>query len=154
MTNSWLFLKKFQTGLLFFSESTLLLLADWVVLRSKQSMFQRIFLKKIQFIVISDEKRQFSKHHFSQSRVSRVSLQTESSNSIVQKKSIKFFCIMVKKNNFLKMIHLYIQIFFGLPKVQRAPDITCGLQSAQSLTKILFYQVFFLYFTFVIGREN
>ena len=29
-------------------------------------MFQRIFFKKSQFIVISDEKRQFSKLHFSQ----------------------------------------------------------------------------------------
>ena len=36
-----------------------------------------IFLKKSQFIVISDEKQQLSKHHFSQRRVSRISLQTE-----------------------------------------------------------------------------
>ena len=62
----WLYLKNFQTSNLFSSESTLLLSAAWVVLQSKQSMFQRIFLKKSQFIVISDEKRQFSKHHFSQ----------------------------------------------------------------------------------------
>ena len=54
-------LKFFQTSLLNFSESTLLLSAAWVVLRSKQSIFQKIFLKKSQFVVISDEKRQFSK---------------------------------------------------------------------------------------------
>jgi hypothetical protein len=66
MTKSWLFLKFFQTSLLFSSESTLLLSAAWVVLQSKQSMFQRIFLKRSQFTVISDEKRQFSKHRFSQ----------------------------------------------------------------------------------------
>ena len=66
MTKSWLFLKNVQTSLLFSSESTLLLSAAWVVLQSKQSMFQRIFLKKSQFIVISDEKRKFSKHYFSQ----------------------------------------------------------------------------------------
>ena len=66
MTKKWLFMKNFQTSLLFSSESTLLLSAAWVVLQSKQGMFQRIFLKKSQFIVISDEKRQLSKHHFSQ----------------------------------------------------------------------------------------
>jgi hypothetical protein len=81
MTKSWLFLKFFQTSLLVFSENTLLLSVSWVVLLSKQSMFQRIFLKKSQFIVIYDEKRQFSKHHFSQSRVSIISLQTELSHS-------------------------------------------------------------------------
>ena len=64
MTKSWLFLKKFQTSLLFSSESTLLLSAAWVVLQSKQSMFQRIFLKKSQFIVISDEKKEFLKKPF------------------------------------------------------------------------------------------
>jgi hypothetical protein len=66
MSKSWLFLKIFQTSLLFSSESALLLSAAWVVLQSKQSMFQRIFFKKSQFIIISDEKRKFSKHHFSQ----------------------------------------------------------------------------------------
>ena len=66
MTKSWLFLKKFQTSLLFSSENTLLLSAAWAVLQSKQSLFQRIFFKKGQFIVISDEKRKLSKHHFSQ----------------------------------------------------------------------------------------
>ena len=66
MTKSWLFLEIFQTSLLFSSESTLLFSAAWVVLQSKQSMFQKIVLKKSQFIVISDEKRQFLKHHFSQ----------------------------------------------------------------------------------------
>ena len=66
MSKSWLFLKKFQTSLLFSSESTLLLLAAWVVLQSKQSMFQRNFFKKSQFIVISDDKSKFSNHHFSQ----------------------------------------------------------------------------------------
>ena len=66
ITKKWLFLKKFQTSVLFSSESTLLLSAAWVVLQSKQSMFQRIFFKKSQFIVISDEKRKFSKHYFSQ----------------------------------------------------------------------------------------
>jgi len=50
---------------LFSSESTLLLSAAWVVLQSKQSMFQRIFFKKSQFIVIFEEKGKFSKHHFS-----------------------------------------------------------------------------------------
>ena len=40
------FLKKFQTSIVFSSESTLMLSAAWVVLQSKQSMFQRIFLKK------------------------------------------------------------------------------------------------------------
>ena len=53
-------------SLLFSSKSTLLLSAAWVVLQGKQSMFQRIFFKKSQFIVISDEKRKLSKHHFSQ----------------------------------------------------------------------------------------
>ena len=66
MSKSGLFLRNFQTILLFSSESTLLLSAAWVVLQSKQSMFQRIFFKKSQFIVISDEKRKFSKYHFSQ----------------------------------------------------------------------------------------
>ena len=66
MTKSWLFLENFQTSLLFSSESTLLLSAAWVVLQGKQSMFQRIFLKKSQFIVISGEKRQFSKHQLNQ----------------------------------------------------------------------------------------
>jgi hypothetical protein len=66
MTKTGVFLKKFQTSLLFSSESTLLLSAAWIVFQSKQSMFQRIFLKKSQFIVITDEKRQFSKNHFSQ----------------------------------------------------------------------------------------
>ena len=62
----WLYLKNFQTSNLFSSESTLLLSAAWVVLQSKQSMFQRIFLKESQFIVISNEKGKFSKHHFTQ----------------------------------------------------------------------------------------
>jgi len=66
MSRSWLFLKKFQTRLLFSSERTSLLSAAWVVLQSKQSMFQRIFFKKSQFIVISYEKRKFSKQLFSQ----------------------------------------------------------------------------------------
>ena len=48
-----------------FKPVSLLLSAACVVLQSKQSMFQRIILKKSQFIVISDEKRKFSKHHFS-----------------------------------------------------------------------------------------
>ena len=64
MTKSWLFLKKFQTSLLISSESTLLLSAAWVVLQSKESMFQRIFLKKSQFIVISDEKKTILKTPF------------------------------------------------------------------------------------------
>ena len=46
------------------SESTLLLSAAWVVLQSKQSMFQKIFLKKSQFIVISVEKKEIFKRSF------------------------------------------------------------------------------------------
>jgi hypothetical protein len=76
MTKSWLFWKILQTSLLFSSENTLLLSAAWVVLQSKQSMFQRIFLKKSQFIFISDEKRQFSKHHFSKKVCETDRLQT------------------------------------------------------------------------------
>ena len=55
-------MKIFQTSFLF----SLLLSAAWAVLQSEQSMFQRIFFKKSQFIVISDEKRKFSKHYFRQ----------------------------------------------------------------------------------------
>jgi hypothetical protein len=39
-------LKKFQTTILFSSESTLLLSAAWVVLQSKQSIFKGIFSRK------------------------------------------------------------------------------------------------------------
>jgi hypothetical protein len=48
--------EKFSNPSLLSSESTLLLSAAWVLLQSKQSMFQMIFPKKSPFIVISDEK--------------------------------------------------------------------------------------------------
>ena len=120
MSKSWLFLKNFQTSLLFSSESTLLLSAAWVVLQSKQSMFQRIFLKKSQFIVISDEKRQFSKHHFSQSRVSRVSLQTDS-YSVAIKSYVMSFLTGNKFDRFIdstnmkqNLINEFVHKFFGI----------------------------------------
>ena len=53
------FLKIFKTVLFFFSESTLLLSASWVVLQS-------IFLKKSHLLSFLMKKRKFSKNHFCQ----------------------------------------------------------------------------------------
>ena len=47
--------------------------------KGNKPCFKGFFSKKSQFIVIADAEKQFLKHHFSQSRVSRVSLQNETS---------------------------------------------------------------------------
>jgi hypothetical protein len=66
MSKSWLFLKKFQTSLLFSSESTLLLSAAWVVLQSKKACFKGFFSRKANLLSFLIKKRKISKHHFSQ----------------------------------------------------------------------------------------
>ena len=80
MTKSWLLLKNFQISLFFLLDALYPCQLFGKCFKGNKPCFKGFFSKKSQFIVIADAEKQFLKHHFSQSKVSRVSLQNETSN--------------------------------------------------------------------------